>query len=171
MAAAIRVQIAGVDSLDKRRLGGVEEIERARARFRRELPQEAGEDGGREMLDHFDAHAGVERPFEIGNRADMVVGALSALAWGRREQFDAMHSLGQAGNQLTERVEQVSGAAADVQGAPHWRARHAKRLRHPRHARAERPFARRGKLPLPIGIAIVAGGAGVDGRQEIRVRE
>ena len=75
MATAMRVQIAGVNCFDKRRLGGVEEIDRAGPRFRRQLAQQLGENGRREMLDHFNAYAGVERSFEIANRADMVVRA------------------------------------------------------------------------------------------------
>src|SRR5580658_3306629 len=155
MARVIRAQIARVGRFDKRRLGGVEKIERTRARLSRELPKQTGQNSGRQMLYDLDADPRVERPFEIGDGADMVVRAATALLWRRREALDAMHSFGQARNQFSQGVQQESRAAADVQGPSDRDARHSQRFGHSYNTCAVGPLARCGNLMLPLGVAVV----------------
>ena len=109
---------------------------------------------GREMLDHFDAHAGVDGP---SDRKSSRYGSLGPECAGLAAAGRARrHALSRRGWEPVGRSRRAGiRAAADVEGAPHRSARHAKGLHHPSRRSGRTTVQRRGSPPLPIGIAVV----------------
>ena len=115
--SAMRIEIAGILVFHERRLARIEQIQRAGARHGGKLRNQCAQRGRRKMLDHLDADARIEGSPHIAQCADHILRIDRAVRQRRWIKFDGMEPVDHLRQQHPQRIEQPTGAGADVDEA------------------------------------------------------